>query len=146
MNTKRITTSMVAALLAVLSYTQAHAFTAQLPITGYQFIDVVNIVNHEVGALTSVYTVPEGRIVVITDVYITLSSGASGNHTIYIADNSLNTRAGPFRINDSTSFSKSYTSGIILIAGQQIIISDTGGVGAVTVNLVGYTACAEPCS
>lgn len=137
---------MAVAFIAALAYTQAQAFTAQVPIAGYRFIDVVNIVNSDVGAITSVYTVPNGQIVVITDIYIALSSGATGNHTTYISDNFLNVRAGPFRTNPETSFSKNYTSGIILTAGQQIVVSDTGGTGDVTVNLVGFTVCAEPCS
>jgi hypothetical protein len=145
MNIKTSYSFIAGALLTIAAMTQANAFTAQVPISGYKFTGVVNVVNSNVGALTSVYTVPVGQFVVITDVYIALSSGASGNHTTYIADDALNSLAGPFPVTQAVPFSKSYTSGIALSAGQQIIVSDTGGTGDVTVNIVGYTVCAEPC-
>lgn len=146
MNTKKVPLSMVIALFIMLSYTQAHAFTAQLPIEGYRFIGNVNIVNENIGALTSVYTVPAGRYFVLTDVYITLNQDATGNHTTRIADNTFVTKLGPVRINETTIFSKSYTSGITFSEGKQVVVSDIGGTGQITVNLVGYLACAEPCS
>lgn len=146
MNVKKTPLSMAIALFVILSYTQAHAFTAQLPIEGYRFISNVNIVNENIGALTSVYTVPAGRYFVLTDVYITLNHDATGNHTTYIIDNTLVTKLGPVRTNETTIFSKDYTSGITFSEGKQVVVSDTGGTGKVTVNLVGYLACAEPCS
>jgi hypothetical protein len=138
--------ALAAFVIGVLASAQTQAFTSQLPVSGYRFLGPLNLVENEVGALDSLYTVPAGRIAVITDVYVTLSSGATGTHTTIISNSSLQTKAGPFKITATSPFSKGYTSGIVFIAGQQILVSDTGGTGDATINLVGYEVCAEPCN
>jgi len=145
MRLKKQISAMVALFIGVLACSQTQAFTSQLPVSGYRFLGPLNLVENEVGALEALYTVPANRVAVITDVYITLSSGATGNHTTIIANSSLKTKAGPFPVTESTPFSKAYTSGFVFVGGQQILVSDSGGTGDVTVNLVGYEVCAEPC-
>jgi hypothetical protein len=131
--------------ITALIQTQIFAFTAQLPISGYEFSGPIRIFNSDVGALTSVYTVPNNRIAVITDVYIALAGSATGTHTTFLANNSLTPIAGPFTINGSSAFSINYTSGLVWIEDQQIVVSDTGGTGDVIVNLVGYLVCRGSC-
>jgi hypothetical protein len=137
--------AVVTLAIGVMAWSQTQAFTSQLPVSGYRFLGPLNLISDEVGAIESLYTVPNNRIAVITDVYITLSTGATGAHTTYIVNSGLETKAGPFPVTAGAPFSKGYTSGIIFIGGQQIVASDTGGTGDVTINLVGYEVCAEPC-
>jgi hypothetical protein len=143
---KKNVVTVIALIAGIIASSQTHAFTSQLPVSGYRFLGPLNITNAEVGTVASVYTVPNGRIAVITDVYIALSPGADGTHTTTIANTALELKAGPFVSTSSEPFSKGYTSGIIFISGQQIVASDIGGTGDVTINLVGYEVCAEPCS
>jgi hypothetical protein len=126
----------------------ALAFTAQLPIAGYTFRGPLNIYNFEVGALDSVYTVPEGQIAVITDVYITpTTDDDASTHIVFLVKAPPGTTVvgGPYRVTAERPFSQSFTSGLIFTSGQQIIVSSTGGFGDVTVNLGGYRVCADPC-
>lgn len=146
MRTKLISGAILFSVIAVLTQTQGYAFTAQIPVSGYRFTEPLRIVNDEVGALTSVYTVPDNRIAVITDIYVTLAAAASGTHTTFVTSNTLQEIAGPFTVTSSSPFIMNYTSGLVWIEGQQIVISDTGGAGDVIVNLVGYLVCREPCS
>ncbi len=136
---------LVATIFGLLPYSNAYAFTSQILIEGFEFFTPLNVVNSEVGAITGLYTVPEDRIAVITDIYITLSSSATGNHTTFITNGFLQTRAGPFHTAPENAFNVNYTSGIVFIEGEQIIAGDTGGSGDVTVNLVGYLVCRGSC-
>lgn len=145
MRTQVMAGALMLALTTALVPTHNHAFTAQLPISGYEFTDVLQIYEADVGALETLFTVPEDRIAVVTDIYVALDSGASGAHTTFISDNGLTKFSGPFPVTAGSPFSKSYTSGIIFVSGESIVASDTGGTGNVTVNLVGYIACATPC-
>lgn len=145
MRMKTLTGAILLAVMSALMQTQSYAFTSQLLISGYRFTDPLRINSQDVGDLTSVFTVPSNRIAVITDIYVALESGATGSHTTYISNESLQTVAGPFTVTSSSPFSKSYTSGLVWTEGRQIIVSDTGGSGDVIVNLVGYLVCREPC-
>ncbi len=145
MNKLRITSLLLLGAISATTYTQLNAFTAQMPVTGYEFSGPIRIFNSDVGALTSVYSVPSNRIAVITDVYIALASGATGTHTSFLTSDSLQEIAGPFTINASTPLSINYTSGLVWIEGQEIVVSDTGGSGDVIVNLVGYLVCRGLC-
>ncbi len=143
--------SMIRCLLvAVLTAgcSAALAFTAQLPIAGYTFLGPLNVYNFEVGALDSVYTVPEGQIAVITDVYITATTSSDTSiHNVFLIKTPPGTTilGGPYRVTAEGPYSQSFTSGLIFTSGQQIVVSSTGGVGDVTVNLSGYRVCADPC-
>ena len=145
MNKLRITSLLLLGAISATTYTRLHAFTAQMPVTGYEFSGPIRIFNSDVGPLTSVYSVPSNRIAVITDVYIALASGATGTHTSFLTSDSLQEIAGPFTINGAAPFSINYTSGLVWIEGQEIVVSDTGGNGDVIVNLVGYLVCRGSC-
>lgn len=124
------------------------AFTAQLPVSGYTFVAPLNIYDFEIGALQLVYTVPEGQIAVITDVYITPTTNSdSTTHNVFLAKAPPGTTivGGPFRVSTDAPFSQSFTSGLIFGSGQSIVVSSTGGTGDVTVNLGGYLVCVDPC-
>jgi len=135
-----------AALAAVLIPTLAHSFTAQLPVAGYEFAGPLWLIHENVGSYETMYTVPAGHYAVVTDIYVALSSGATGAHTTYIAKTGLDKKVGPFPVNSSSAFSTGYTSGLVFLPGESIIASDSGGTGNVTVNLVGYLVCVAPCS
>jgi hypothetical protein len=142
---KKLRMFLAAATIGVFAYGSAYSFTSQLLIDGFEFFGPLNLTNSDVGTITALYTVPAGRVAVITDVYIALSSGAQGAHTTFITNELLETKAGPFRTTPEAAFSKNYTSGITWTEGRQIIASDTGGSGDVTVNLVGYLVCPGSC-
>lgn len=146
MRMQELTGAIVLSMISALMPTQGYAFTAQLPISGYRFTEPLRIYNQDVGALTSVFTVPDNRIAVITDIYLTLEGAATGTHTTFLTNDSFQTIAGPFTVTASSPFSMNYTSGLIWIEGKQIVVSDTGGTGDVIVNLVGYMVCREPCT
>jgi hypothetical protein len=133
------------ALLLLLTQGQSHAFQAQLPVQGYTFVGVINVFSDDVGEITSVYTVPANRIAVITDIHVALSSGATGTHKTFLSNDVLQVKAGHFLTDPNKTFTHSYSSGIIYGPGQQIVVSDTGGTGDVTVNLIGYLVCGDVC-
>jgi hypothetical protein len=124
------------------------AFTAQLPVSGYTFVAPLNIYDFEIGALDLIYTVPDGQVAVITDVYITPTSNSDvTTHNVFLFKSPPGTTivGGPYRVSGDAPFSQSFTSGIIFTSGQSIGLSSTGGTGNVTVNLGGYLVCIDPC-
>ena len=91
-------------LLSTVYQTPVNAFTAQLPITAYEFAGPIRIINYAIGSLTTVYTVPSDRIAVITDIYITLADGASGVHKTYLTNNFLEDVVGPYTSSEDSPF------------------------------------------
>lgn len=140
-----LATACALSLLGSVGQTPVHAFTAQLPISAYEFAGPIRIVNYEIGSLTSVYTVPSDRIAVITDIYITLADGASGTHKTYLTNNFLEDVGGPYIMSEDSPFVLNLTSGMTWTGGKQIVVSDTGGSGDVVVNLYGYLVCSGSC-
>jgi hypothetical protein len=145
MRTQKVAAAALFTLATALTPIHIHAFTAQLPISGYEFASYLHIHQGDVGSLDSVYTVPEGRLAVVTDIYVALDSGATGTHKTFVSNNLLQRSSGPFRVTGSAPFSRSYTSGIPFFPGEQIIVSDTGGTGNVVVTINGYLVCPEAC-
>jgi hypothetical protein len=139
----------LAALLSA-AWSASFAFTVQLPVSGYTFVAPLNIYDFEVGDLDLVYTVPEGQIAVITDIYITPTTNSdSSTYSVFLfeSDSPPGTSivGGPYRLSTEAPFSQSLTSGIVFTSGQSIGLSSTGGTGDVTVNLGGYLVCVDPC-
>jgi hypothetical protein len=134
--------------IGYLSYAnpnQSIAVRPKIPVQGFTFDRVFNIFREDVDAIQSVYTVPENRIVVITDIHIALNTDASGTHRTFVTNEALQPKAGYFLTTPSSTFTHSYTSGIILGSGQQIVLSDIGGTGNVMVNRMGFLACRDTC-
>lgn len=125
---------------------RSHAFTAQLPISRYEFAGPITIYYENIEDRTAIYSVPSNRIAVITDVYVTFANGATGTHKTLLWNDDLQKVAGPFPTTMTSPFVMNYTTGLIWTEGQQILVSDEGGGGAVIVNLVGYLVCRGSCN
>jgi len=95
------------------------------------------------------YEGSDNRIAVVTDIYLSAESDGEGDHSVSLYKNNSesveNARAGEFVIEDGDNFHIHYTSGVVFIEGEDIVLREVGE-GPVTVNLVGYRVCRTSCA
>lgn len=130
----------VAAGLVVLTAWSASLVSAQVPVTVQELVELTQVVSPG-AAPVSVFTVPSGSRLVITDVILTNAADTAACG-VSVARAAETTVTGALCVPARTSLQISLVTGIEFAPGQAVLVANVGPEGSapVSVHLRGFLA------